>query len=59
VRRAVADLPAAQREVLELRHREGLPFREIAERLDRPLGTVLTQMHAALRRIGATLEEYR
>jgi len=59
VRRAVADLPVAQREVLELRHREGLPFREIAERLDRPLGTVLTQMHAALRRIGATLEEYR
>ncbi len=59
VRRAVADLPAAQRDVLELRHRDGLPFREIAERLHRPLGTVLTQMHAALRRIGATLEEYR
>ncbi|HXH62909.1 MAG TPA: RNA polymerase sigma factor [Gemmatimonadales bacterium] len=59
VRRAVVELPSAERDVLELRHREGLPFREIAEQLDRPLGTVLTQMHAALRRIGATLEDYR
>jgi RNA polymerase sigma factor (sigma-70 family) len=59
VRRAVVELPAAEREVLELRHREGITFREIAERLGRPLGTVLTQMRAALRRIGAAVEEYR
>src|SRR5712664_436231 len=50
VRRAIADLPPAQREVIELRHREGLVFREIAARLGRPLGTVLTQMRAALQR---------
>jgi len=59
VRRAIAALPPAQREVLELRHRGELKFREIAERLDRPLGTVLTQMRAALEKIGAALEDYR
>jgi len=59
VRRVIAGLPAAEREVLELRHREDLTFRQIAERLGRPLGTVLGQMRAALRRIGAAVEEYR
>ena len=59
VRRAIATLPAPQREVVELRHREELTFREIAVRLGRPLGTVLTQMRAALQRIGAAVEKYR
>ncbi len=59
VRRVVAGLPTAEREVLELRRREDLTFREIAERLRRPLGTVLSQMRAALHRIGAAVEEYR
>jgi RNA polymerase sigma factor (sigma-70 family) len=59
VQRAVADLPPAQREVVDLRHRSGLKFREIAERLGRPLGTVLTQMRAALEQIAAELEDYR
>jgi RNA polymerase sigma-70 factor, ECF subfamily len=59
IRRAIAELPASQREVVELRHREGITFREIAGRLGRPLGTVLTQMRAALQRIGAAVEDYR
>src|SRR6267143_1841839 len=59
VRRAIAELPPAQREVIELRHREGLIFREIAARLGRPLGTVLAQMRAALRRVSVALESYR
>lgn len=59
VNRAVAALPASQREVLELRHRRGLRFREIAEQLGRPLGTVLAQMRAALAKIDAALESYR
>src|SRR6266550_941822 len=59
VRRAVSELPAAQREVVELRHSGGLTFQQIADRLGRPLGTVLTQMRAALLRIGAALEDYR
>jgi RNA polymerase sigma-70 factor (ECF subfamily) len=59
VRRAVSDLPPAQREVVRLRHERGLTFQQIADRLRRPLGTVLTQMRAALARIGAALEDYR
>ena len=58
VRVAVRTLPPAQREVVELRHR-GVTFQEIAERLGRPLGTVLTQMRAALAHISAALENYR
>ncbi|HEV8398690.1 MAG TPA: sigma-70 family RNA polymerase sigma factor [Gemmatimonadales bacterium] len=59
VRRVVADLPAAQRDVVRLRHERGLTFQQIADRLGRPLGTVLTQMRAALARIAPALEEYR
>ena len=59
VRRAVSTLPAAQREVVELRQERGLTFQEIADRLGRPLGTVLTQMRTGLARIGAALEDYR
>ncbi len=59
VRNAVQALPRAQREVVELRQQRGLTFQEIADRLGRPLGTVLTQMRAALARIGTALENYR
>jgi len=59
VRRVVADLPLAQRDVVRLRHERGLTFQQIADRLGRPLGTVLTQMRAALAKIGPALEEYR
>jgi len=59
VRNAVRDLPAAQREVVELRQQRGLTFQEIADGLGRPLGTVLTQMRAALARISTALENYR
>lgn len=59
VRRAVSDLPRPQREVLELRHSRDITFREIAQQLGRPLGTVLTQMRTALRSIHKALENYR
>jgi len=58
VRSAVDALPPGQREVVELRHR-GVTFQAIADRLGRPLGTVLTQMRAALARISTALENYR
>lgn len=59
VRRAVASLPRPQREVVELRQERGLTFQQIADRLGRPLGTVLTQMRAAIAKISAALEDYR
>ena len=59
VGKAVRALPPAQRDVVELRQQRSLTFQEIADRLGRPLGTVLTQMRAALARISAALENYR
>ena len=59
VRRAVDDLPTVQRQVVELRQQRDLTFQQIADRLHRPLGTVLTQMRTALARISAALENYR
>jgi RNA polymerase sigma-70 factor (ECF subfamily) len=60
VRRALAELPESLRTLLVLRHYEGLKFREIAEVLDLPEGTVKTRMTEALsemaRRLRRTLE---
>jgi RNA polymerase sigma factor (sigma-70 family) len=47
VRRAVESLPDEQRAVLELVQTEGLTYREAAEILDLPLGTVKSRMAAA------------
>ncbi len=48
LRDAVAGLPEADRTVLHLRHTAQLSFREIAETLGEPLGTVLARGHRAL-----------
>jgi len=48
LRDAVATLPEADRTVLHLRHTAQLSFKEIAEALDEPLGTVLARGHRAL-----------
>ena len=56
IRRAVAALPAVEREVVELRLDEDLKFREIAERIGAPLNTVLGRMHNAVRRLRETLQ---
>lgn len=59
VRVAIQALPPAQRDVVQLRQQQGITFQQIADRLHRPLGTVLTQMRAALTRIESALENYR
>lgn len=56
VRRALMQLPEAQRAVLVLRHYEGLKFREIAEVLDLPEGTVKSRTADALTRMSRLLE---
>lgn len=51
LREILQSLPEERREVFLLRQHGDLSFREIAELLDRPLGTVLSHMHRAVKQI--------
>jgi RNA polymerase sigma-70 factor, ECF subfamily len=51
VRAALRALPAEHRQLLELAYFGGLTQREIAERVNRPLGTVKTQMRTSLMKL--------
>ncbi len=55
VKRALSRLPETYRAVVVLRHYEGLKFREIAEVLSIPLGTVKSRMAEALNRLARML----
>lgn len=55
VDRAVAALPAEQREVFLLREQAGLSFKEIAEATGANLNTVLGRMHLAVKKLRADL----
>ena len=57
VRRALEDIPAAQRQILELMYFEGKTQAEIAAELDLPLGTVKSRTVLAMRRLRLLLGE--
>jgi RNA polymerase sigma-70 factor, ECF subfamily len=48
VRQAVASLPENMREILILAYFHSVPYKEIAQRLGIPLGTVKSRLHAAV-----------
>jgi RNA polymerase sigma-70 factor (ECF subfamily) len=56
VRKALFRLSESYRQVVILRHYEGLRFREIAEVLDVPQGTVQSRMAEALTQLGLFLK---
>jgi RNA polymerase sigma-70 factor (ECF subfamily) len=57
VRDAVASLSAKHRAVLVLVDLDGLTYREAAEMLKVPEGTVMSRLHRARRRVRSQLEE--
>jgi RNA polymerase sigma-70 factor (ECF subfamily) len=56
---AVDTLPEDQRAVLVLREIEDMPYKEIAEVLDVPEGTVMSRLYYARRRLQVLLAEHR
>jgi RNA polymerase sigma-70 factor (ECF subfamily) len=54
---AIGTLPPHEREVLVMREFEGLKYREIADLLGIPIGTVMSRLYAARRALAAVLEE--
>lgn len=56
IRRALAELPAEQRQVLELAYFQGLTSSEIAERMGSPLGTVKSRTAAAIAKLRSVME---
>ena len=56
VREAIRRLPARQREILVLRHYEGLSLQEIADAQACALGTVKSSLHRALANLREILE---
>jgi RNA polymerase sigma-70 factor (ECF subfamily) len=51
LRRAMAELSEQDREIVELRHHAGLSFKQMADLLAEPLGTLLARHHRALRKL--------
>jgi RNA polymerase sigma-70 factor (ECF subfamily) len=55
VRQAVEELPEALRQVVLLVYYQGLKYREAAEVLSIPVGTVKSRLHAAIHKLNHTL----
>ncbi len=57
LRRAIEALGEADREVIHLRHHAQMSFKQIAEWLGEPLGTLLARHHRALRKLRDLLHD--
>ena len=57
IRAALTDLPAEFREVIVMRDIEGLSYKEIAHAADVPIGTVMSRLARARRKLADSLRE--
>lgn len=57
VRKAIAQLPPEQKQVLALAYFQGLSHQEIADRLNQPLGTVKTRVRLAMQKLRSLLAD--
>ncbi len=55
VRRAIDDLPEPTRQVILLVYFQGMKYREAADVLSIPVGTVKSRLHAAVQKLGEAL----
>jgi RNA polymerase sigma factor (sigma-70 family) len=55
--KALARLPEADREIIELRHTGGMSFRALSDYYGEPVGTLLARHHRALRKLRVMLED--
>ena len=56
VMKALVELPAAQRQALELSYYEGMSHSEIAERLKEPVGTIKTRIKLGMSKLKSALQ---
>lgn len=56
LRTALAKLSASDREVIDLRHMGGMSFKQMAELLQEPLGTLLARHHRALQKLRSLMD---
>jgi RNA polymerase sigma-70 factor (ECF subfamily) len=57
LREAMNRLPDADREIVELRHHGGMSFKDMAELLEEPMGTLLARHHRALKKLRSLMGE--
>jgi len=56
--RALHELPAEDRELITLRHLDGLSYQELAERLEVPQGTIMSRLHHARKKLRDKLARF-
>ena len=56
LRAAVRQLSSSDQDIIHMRHSAGMSYKQIAEVLDEPLGTVLARQHRALKKLRGFME---